>query len=118
MIIMGDINIDMSEDVVQALISRTAKTLPINQEIMEDNGLVIPNKEKTRYAKNEKPSFIDHVSSNMAIQIDNFSKDIQPISDHCMIPFKLHSPEQIETAKFLFTQDWSQVTKNLIDFGL
>ena len=51
-IIMGDINIDMSEDVDQALISRTAKTLPIYQEIMEDNGLVILNKEKTKYARN------------------------------------------------------------------
>ena len=52
MITMGDINIDTSEDVDQTLISRTAKTLPIYQDIMEDNGLVILNKEKTRYAKN------------------------------------------------------------------
>ena len=48
---MGDINIDMSEDVDQALISRTTQTLPIYQEIMEENGLVILNKDKTRYAK-------------------------------------------------------------------
>ena len=51
-IIMRDINFDMSEDVDQALISRTAKTLPIYQEILEDNDLAILNKEKTRYAKN------------------------------------------------------------------
>ena len=49
--------------------------------------------------------------------IDNIITDKQPISDHCMITFKLHSSEQIESANFLFTQDWSQVTKNLIDFG-
>ena len=61
MIILGHINIDMSEDNDQALISRTTKTLPIYQEIMEDNGLVILNKEKTRYAKREKASLIDHV---------------------------------------------------------
>ena len=40
-IIMGDININMSDGVDQALIGRTAKTLPIYQEIMKDNGLVI-----------------------------------------------------------------------------
>ena len=114
---MGDINIDMSEDVDQALINRTTQTLPIYQEIMEENGLVILNKEKTRYAKNEKPSLIDHISTNMVNQIDNISTDKQPISDHCMVSFNLHSLEQIEQAKFLFTQDWSQVTKNLIDFG-
>ena len=87
-ILMGDINIDMSE-----------------------------NKEKTRYAKNEKPSLIDHISTNMVNQIDNISTDKQPISDHCMVSFNLHSLEQIEQAKFLFTQDWRQVTKNLVDFG-
>ena len=51
-ILMGDINIGMSEDVDQALINRTTLTLPIYQEIMEENGLVILNKENTRYAKN------------------------------------------------------------------
>ena len=52
----------------------------------------------------------------MVNQIDNISTDKQPISDHSMITFNLHSSEQIETAKFLFTQDWSQVTKNIVDF--
>ena len=112
-ILMGDINIDMSEDVDQELISRTTQTLPIYQEIMEENGLVILNKDKTRYAKNEKPSLIDHITTNMVNQIDNISTDKQPISDHCMVTFNLHSSEQIEAAKFLFTQDWSQATKNL-----
>ena len=106
-ILMGDINIDMSEDVDQALISRTTQTLPIYQEIMEENGLIILNKDKTRYAKNEKPSLIDHITTNMVNQIDNISTEKQPISDHCMVTFNLHSSEQIETAKFLFTQDWS-----------
>ena len=46
-IIMADININMSEDVDQAPIGRTTKTLPIYHEIMEDNGLVVLNKEKT-----------------------------------------------------------------------
>ena len=50
-IIMGNINIDMSDDVDQALIGRTTKALPIYQEVMEDDGLIILNKEKTRYAK-------------------------------------------------------------------
>ena len=50
-IIIGNININMSDDVDRAL-GRTTKTLPIYQEIMEDNGQVILNKEKTRYAKN------------------------------------------------------------------
>ena len=50
---MGDINIDMSEDVDHALISSTAKSLRIYQEILEDNDLAILNKEKTRYAKNK-----------------------------------------------------------------
>ena len=45
------IYIDMSEDVDQALISRTTKTLPIYQEIMEDNELVILNKEKNKIRK-------------------------------------------------------------------
>ena len=53
-ILMGDINIDMSEDVDQALISRTTQTLPIYQELMDENGLVILNKDKTRYAKKGK----------------------------------------------------------------
>ena len=44
--------INMSDDVDRALKDRTTKTLPIYQELMEDNGLVILNKEKTRYAKN------------------------------------------------------------------
>ena len=67
--------------------NRTAKTLPIYQEIMEVN------------------------------QIDNISTDIQPIPDHCMIIFNLHASEQVETEKFIFTEDWNQVTKNLIDWG-
>ena len=53
----------------------------------------------------------------MVNQIDNISTDKQPISDHCMITCNQHFSEQIETAKFLSTQDWSQVTKNLIDFS-
>ena len=53
----------------------------------------------------------------MVNQMDNISTDKQPISDHCMATFNLLSSEQIEAAKFLFTQDWSQVTKNLVDFG-
>ena len=53
----------------------------------------------------------------MVNHIDNISTDKQPISDHCMVSFNLHSSEQIEAAKFLFTQDWSQATKNLEDYG-
>ena len=53
----------------------------------------------------------------MVNQIDNISRDKQPISDHCMVTFNLHSSEQVGAAKFLFTQDWSPVTKNLVDFG-
>ena len=37
----------------------------------------------------------------MVNQKDNISTDKQPISDHCMITFNLHSSEQIEKAKFL-----------------
>ena len=64
-ILMGDINIDMSEDFDQALISRTTQLLPIYQEILEENGRVILNKDKTRYAKSKKPSLIDHITTNM-----------------------------------------------------
>ena len=34
-----------------------------------------------------------------------------------MITFNQHVSEQVETEKFIFTLDWSQVTKHLIDCG-
>ena len=95
--IPGEINIDMSEDVGQNLISRTKKSLPIYQQIMEEHGLIILNKEKTRYVKNEKPSLIDYISTNLINQIDNISTDRQSISNHCMFTFILHA--SVETEK-------------------
>ena len=65
--------------------------------------------------KMKNPSLIDHISNNLINQIDNISTEKQPISDHCMVTFNLHASEQVETEKFLFTHDWSLVTKNLID---
>ena len=34
-----------------------------------------------------------------------------------MVTFNLDASEQFKTEKFLFTQDWSQENKNLIDCG-
>ena len=51
--ILGNINIDMSEDLDQIMIGNTAKTLHIYQEIMEEHGLIILNIDKTRNIPNE-----------------------------------------------------------------
>ena len=76
---------------------------------------IIINKDKTRYANNEKLSLTDHISTNLINQIDNISTDRQAISDHCMVPYNLHADKQVKTEKFLFTQDWTKVNKNWID---
>ena len=108
-LIIGDTNIDMSEDKDQKTLSQKSKTLPIYQEIMEDNSIIVMNKEKTRYEENQPPSLIDHIATNLITSMDNITTSMQPISDHCLITFNLHTKERIENEKFAFIQDWKNL---------
>ena len=98
--ILGDINIDASGHLDQVTIGKILQTLPIYQQIMSQQGLIILYKRKTRYNLNDVPTLIDHITMNLVNQIHNISKNHHAISDHCMVFFNLHSTEQVESEKY------------------
>ena len=85
------------------------------KDMIITNNLVIHNHEFTRYAPHQKPSIIDHITSNCPQHLTNIITKPCILADHCSLTFDYnHKPKNLKP-RFRMVRDNSKLTKdNLI----
>ena len=80
-------------------------------ELLAQHDLVVHNTEKTVFCKGSRPTFIDHIRSNLGSAVEVLSTNSPPLGyDHKYVLASINLQVESPKARFVRMRNWKALT--------